>query len=236
MVDVTAARQGWDWDLWGRWVAANAVGELIGLGGSALALAGLLALVDEESTGGLLIMAALAIVFGTLLEGVVVGLFQWRVLRRAFPRITRREWVGATALGAGIAWILGMLPSTILSLTMEASPTPDAPVQEPGTAVILMLAAAMGFVLGAILAAPQWRVLRRHATGAGWWVPANMLAWAVGMPLIFLGTTAIPASGVTVGVALLLLASVLAAGAAVGAVHGLVLVRLAEHAATSRKD
>jgi len=42
----------------------------------------------------------------------------------------------------------------------------------------------MGAVLGMILGAPQWRVLRRYASGASLWVWANAAAWAVGMPVV----------------------------------------------------
>ncbi len=215
------------WSLWRRWVAANALAELIGLGGSLLAGFALLSIVDEESVGGLLLLAAVAIVLGTFFEGVLVGLFQWRVLRDPLPGLARRSWVRATAAGAAIAWILGMLPSTILSLTMDASgaPASEAPV-EPGAALVLLLAAGMGLVLGAILAAPQWLVLRRHVRRASWWAPANMLAWMVGMAVIFAGTLLIPAGPLPAWVIAVLLGCVVLAGISVGAIHGWFLVRL----------
>ena len=84
----------------------------------------------------------------------------------------------------------------------------------------------MGLLLGAILAAPQWRVLRRQVRGAGWWIPANALAWAAAMPLTFLAAgLPLPQDGL---LSLLLLASavIAAVGALAGAIHGAVLVRL----------
>jgi hypothetical protein len=44
--------------------------------------------------------------------------------------------------------------------------------------VIYALAAGMGLILGTILGVPQWLALRRHVPKAGWWVPANALAWS----------------------------------------------------------
>jgi hypothetical protein len=86
------------------------------------------------------------------------------------------------------------------------------------------LAAAMGLALGPLLGWAQWLVLRRHVRGAGPWIWANAAAWAVGMPIVFLGAGNAPPAGlVAVPFVLAVLA---AAGAAVGAVHGAVLVRL----------
>lgn len=92
--------------------------------------------------------------------------------------------------------------------------------------LIYALAAGMGLVLGPLLGVPQWLVLRRHLSRAGWWVPANALAWMLGMVVIFVGTGFIPVQGITLPAALVLLLFVVAAGAVVGAVHGLVLIWL----------
>ena len=62
---------------------------------------------------------------------------------------------------------------------------------------------------------------------AGWWMPANMLAWLVGMPIIFTGVDLAQRAGTVAGSALLLAGCLLSAGAVVGGVHGAFLVRLA---------
>ena len=131
-------------------------------------------------------------------------------------------WVGATALGACIAWTLGMIPSTVMTTGTESG-TSAAPGQMSDL-VIYALAAGLGLVTGSILGAPQWLALRPHLPKAGWWVLANALAWAVGMVVIFIGTSFIPASGMTWSLALLLLFFVAAAGTLVGAIHGLFLI------------
>ncbi len=116
-----------------------------------------------------------------------------------------------------------MIPSTVLFTG------PDTGTVVPGQVsdlLIYLLAAGMGLVAGSILGLPQWLALRRHLPKAGWWVPANALAWMLGMVMVFMGTSFIPPEGITWPVALLLLLFVVAAGAVVGAVHGLVLIWL----------
>jgi hypothetical protein len=103
---------------------------------------------------------------------------------------------------------------------------PQTPA-EPGLAIVLVLAAATGLVAGPLLAAFQWLRLRTViAQRTLLWLAANAAAWALGMPLIFLGAQAneLGAGPVLTGVAVA--ASIFVAGAVVGAVHGAVLVWL----------
>ena len=82
-----------------------------------------------------------------------------------------------------------------------SSDAASAVAEEPPQAVVLLLAAGMGLVAGLILSAAQWRVLRRHVTRAWQWLPANAIAWAAGMPLIFAGVDVAQNTGsVLVGV------------------------------------
>lgn len=207
--------------LWLRWVAANAVAELVGLGGVAL-----LGMYGVGATGAEpfrpLAFAATMIVVGTMLEGGVVGAAQWLVLRRALPGISARSWIVATGLGALMAWTLGMLPSTMMDFGAAGAPQPAV---EPSPALRAGLAGALGLVAGSILAAPQWSVLRRHVAHAGRRIPANAAAWAAGMVIVFAGAGSIQSGDLDAaiwGVAL----TCVAAGAVVGAVHGAVLVFL----------
>jgi hypothetical protein len=208
---------------YGAWVAANGIGEALGLG-TTFVLGRAIAPKLSLDTGPYpaLATAGAAIVLGTVLEGVVVGAAQAMALRR-FTAIRWRTWTTATACGAGLAWTLGMAPSTWMAL----SPPADAgPVQEPSLAVTMLLAAGLGLVAGPILGAAQWAVLRRQVDGAGRWLWANALAWAVGMPLVFLGMDLVPWTGHPAAVALGVYAVCGLAGLAVGAIHGRVLLGL----------
>jgi hypothetical protein len=212
VADVAVQRSS-DLGFWGLWVAANCFAELIGLGGAGAASFAAIVTWGEPDTVLLAAaFAALAIGLGAF-EGAMVGWAQARVLRRRLPGL--RGWVGATVLGAVIAWTLGMLPSTIVSLTSAATAPP--PVMSDWAQ--LALAVPLGLVAGVILAIPQWRVLRRYVKRAGLWLLANTLAWAVGMPLVFVAAGVRP-EGSPLTVALLVLGSLATAGAAVGAIHG----------------
>lgn len=215
---------------WLSWIAANALGELIGLGTTASVTVGAFMINDRLPLWlGLALGVGVALV-GGVVEGGTVGTAQWLVLRRALPAMRWRSWALATAVGGFIAWVLGMLPSTIMSATAHAATAATAAGGSPADipdAVQLVLAAAMGlFVLGPILGVPQWRVLRRFVPRAGWWVLANGVAWAVGMPLVFLGVQAGAAGGSPWRAIAAGALSLLAAGAAVGAVHGAAMVWL----------
>jgi hypothetical protein len=210
--------------LWRRWVAANALGELFGLG----LTAGVVALVmtrldDQQGASFILLSFAVAVASGAI-EATIVGLAQWWAMHPWFPTISRRPWWLATLVGALLAYVLGYLPSTLMSLGEQAS---SAPVAEPPQWIVLLLAAGLGAVAGAVLSGAQWLVLRRHAAHAGMWIPANMLAWLVGMPLIFWGIDAVFKVGALLPAILLFAGVLLLTGGVIGAIHGLFLVRIA---------
>ncbi len=213
----------WHWRLWRRWIVANALGELFGLGLAAAIGIGVMLLMGEpRSTAGVLAVASLMVMIGVA-EGVIVGYAQWRVLRSYLETLMARVWIGATALGAFIAWMLGMLPSTIINLSATGASGPPPAMND---ALMFGLAAAMGAALGIILALPQWRVLRRHVSHAVWWLPANALAWAAGMPLIFMGVGITGQLGVGWRAGLFIAATLAVTGAVVGAIEGFFLVYL----------
>ncbi len=213
------------WRLWRRWVLANSTGELIGLGSTFAIGVGLFSgLGDAPGIGPALLSAAVMTLTGVL-EGVIVGLAQWFVLRNAITSITRRIWVIATIIGGILAWFLGSIPMTMASLASETTTTP---VDEPPLAIMLLLAAGMGLVAGLILSLAQWAVLRKHVNRAWQWLPANAIAWAVGMPIIFAGIDLAQRVGSTIGGVLVMALTITITGAAVGVVHGIALITLVE--------
>jgi hypothetical protein len=163
---------------------------------------------------------------GAVVEGLTVGTAQWAVLRAHLTGLRWPVWAGMTALGAGVAWALGLVPMAILNAQASAPYATDAPPAEMSATLTYLLAAGMGFGLGVFLGTAQWLVLKRHVRRAAWWIPANCLAWAAGMPLTFVGADLAFASREPAMAVLLLGLSLLATGLVVGAVHGAVLVWL----------
>lgn len=106
-------------------------------------------------------------------EGAVLGFAQSRVLPLFVRGIDARRWVRFTALGAGVAWALGMLPSTLNDL--------GAPL-----AVTIAVGIVAMPLLVLALSAPQAHLLRGHIDDAWRWVPVNVAAWGVGLPMTFL--------------------------------------------------
>jgi hypothetical protein len=124
-----------------------------------------------------------------------------------------------------------MIPSTVLSLVAPSEGT--IPSTEPPVVMQYSLAMVLGLVAGPILGSIQSLVLRRHTSRAGPWLWANAAAWAVGLPVIFLGMDLVPWSrgGMAAGAAIYAVCG--AAGLLVGAIHGRVMLRLLSLTAAS---
>src|SRR5512134_2706158 len=207
----TVATPFWRHRFWRRWVVANALGELAGLGTLAAVAFFLFQRAGEPTDiSQALTFAAVFVLLGAF-EGLVIGLAQRHVLRTLLPSV--RGWVLATVVGAMVAWAVGMVPSTVASLTQQGATAAAAPF-EPPLALILLLAAGLGAVAGPLLAAFQWLSLRKVLPGKAWlWLPANAVAWALGMPIIFLGAQANELTSSTPVITLLAALGILSAGA-----------------------
>jgi len=208
--------------LWLRWVAANAAGEMLGLGATFAVGVFAMSRLENQHSAGIVLLSFLIAVASGAIEATLVGLAQWWAMRPWFLTITRRAWWLATLVGALVAYVLGYLPSTLMSLGEQAS---QAPTAEPPQWVMLLLAGGLGVVAGAVLSFAQWLAMRNTVKHAGWWIPANMLAWLVGMPIIFWGIDAAQKGQPPVQAILLSAGVLFLTGAVVGAIHGAFLVR-----------
>jgi hypothetical protein len=127
---------------YGRWIAACAAGEFLGIGTAAVAAIGFQHWVGEPQTMGtrslaLTLFATIGAVEGTALAGL-----QWLVLRQKLPQLSALEWIGATVGMAVVGWLFGMTPSLFFS--QEANVQETSPQQEPGLAFVLPMAALVG--------------------------------------------------------------------------------------------
>jgi len=181
---------------------------------------------DQGSVTTVLASFLVAVASGAI-EATVVGLAQWWAMHPWLPMIARRSWWFATLIGALLAYVLGYLPSTVMSLGEQASQSP-APAVEPAQWIVLLLAAGLGAVGGAVLSFAQWLTMRKKVARASLWIPANMLAWMVGMPIIFLGVDTAQKLDGFLWMLLFIAGMLLVTGLVVGAIHGTFLVRIAE--------
>jgi hypothetical protein len=212
--------------LWSRWTLANALSEMIGLGLTFLITGFVFSKLDSQGTITSILLSFVFAVASGAIEATFVGLAQWWAMSPWFPTIERFAWWRGTMIGALIAYMLGYLPSTLMS--MGEATASSAPVAEPPQWIVLLLAAGMGAIGGVVLSFAQWLAMRGKVKSAGLWIPANMLAWMFGMPVIFWGidmSFKMPAIWQSV---FLMAGTLFVAGALVGGIHGSFLVRLAE--------
>jgi len=113
-----------------RWIVANGWAEAAGLG-TTFVLGRALAPWLEHATGAVVVLLGVlaAVLLGTLLEGLLVGVAQEAVLRDRLASLRKRTWMLATAAGAAFAWLLGMIPNTVLALRPQDAAA--SPLAEP---------------------------------------------------------------------------------------------------------
>jgi hypothetical protein len=210
--------------LWLRWTAANAISELVGLGATFATIGLLISKIDTRQTMGIILAFTITVLSGAI-EATLVSLAQWWAMHQWFPTIGRFQWWRATLIGALLGYVLGYLPSTLMSMAETTAQTTQV---EPPEWITLLLAAGLGAVAGAVLSFAQWMVLRGKVKRAGLWIPANMLAWTFGMPVIFLGMDLAFKMAEVWQSVLVIGGALLTAGIVVGAIHGRFLVFLAE--------
>ena len=201
--------------LYRRWVVACTAGELVGFGGIPV-LGGTLAVAltgDIAPDLRSVILYAVAVI-GGLGEGAVLAWFQLRVLGSLLPRLSRRQWLWATALAAAFAWACGMLVPLLDDL-VGLTPTTQIAIWIPaGLAILLSIGGAQAWVLRGIVQKPQR------------WLIANVIAWLAGLPWTFLLPALLPESApMKVWISTFVVAGILM-GVTVGLVTGIAVTRM----------
>jgi hypothetical protein len=157
---------------------------------------------------------AVGVTLAGLAEGASLGFAQWLVLRHHLPGVRRRDWVLYTTVAAGIAYVLGMTPSTLYDLFALSTPG------------MIGITVVLGLLLVPSIGFAQWLVLRRHLPRAGWWVLANAFAWTFGVAIPFVVLMLVPDESPMGAFIAAGVASGLLMGAVVGAITGVALIRL----------
>lgn len=153
-----------------RWfllvTAAESVGFLIPVAG--------MAITPSIGASAWLTPVAMA-VFGAG-EGAMLGLGQATALRGTRVEVPPARWVIATAGAAALAWLLGMMPSTLHDLGADF-----------GNPLLWAALAVGGVILLLSIPTAQYLVLRETGVpGALWWIPVNVGAWMLGLTFTML--------------------------------------------------
>jgi hypothetical protein len=129
---------------------------------------------------------ATPLIGGTM--GLVLGTMQWMVLRSEL----KQSWWWILASVAG--WAAGLPVGAFLAQRYGFSEA--------------QFGVALGATIGVFTGILQWLYLRTQVTGAGWWIPVNIFAWASGMIFYQAGSSWLGAlygalAGIVTGVAML---------------------------------
>lgn len=195
-------------DLLRRWVWLVALGETVGFMIPAAVWGGL-------ATAGLSdAVVYLPVVLAGALEGAVLGWAQSCVLRDVLAGFVARDWIRNTALAAGGAWSLGMLPSLLQAAFGED--VPDA--------LLIVVGVSGGVVMLLSIGWAQSLVLRDHVPRTGRWIAINALAWFAGLPFTFVALSVAPDDAIAHVIAAAI--GGLCMAATVALLTGLVLTRM----------
>lgn len=211
----------WRRNLFLRWLLAATIGEVVSFGVPVLVAVTMNTVIGEpKNTLTAIIIIGTMMLAGSV-EGFALGFAQWVVLHHYIHKLACWRWVLATATVAVLAWGVGQSTFTLLTFFTGAEQSSG-----PGTLLMTVSAALLGFVLGAMMGFAQWLVLRPYIRNAGWWVLASAAGWAMGMVVIFAGASIIP-DGASVALMVIIgLVSAAAMGATFAAITGIALVRL----------
>ena len=119
--------------------------------------------------------------------GICLGIAQWPFVAGRLSASWR--WIAASVLGWGAGFLVGADLSSLFGLEG------------------VLFGLVTGMVTGAFLGALQWMLLRRVASQAGWWIPANILAWGTALvyyrPSAWLGLLMGALAGIVTAIVLL---------------------------------
>lgn len=195
------------------WILSCTLAEALGIG--AAATAAVLARGSPSLELG-------AVVAAGAVEGTALGVLMGRQLHRRLPSLRVGAFTAVTVLFAVLGWGLGM----------GASMRGGDETAAPPFLWALVAAGGLGLVMGALLGAAQWLVLRRHARNAGRWITWSALGWVPAMMAIFAGAM-VPDQGTP---AWLVVVCGIAGGASGGALLGAVTAHVATTIEPSGKE
>jgi hypothetical protein len=159
----------WSWRLLGLWVAVNGSAYVVILVGG-VALEQLASGRTKDLVGNHRVLAILIIaLIGAAFQGLVLGRWQWRLLRLRMPGLQRRRWVIATFVPALFVWLLAIAPGAVDTLAKGGD-----------TLQAFKNGFIQALVLGPLIGLSQATALRNDTTRWKWWFAANVTTWLFG--------------------------------------------------------
>jgi hypothetical protein len=209
--------------LFSAWVRSCVIGAMFAVTISALISLLVRTYLAQYRSGAYAVAAVELVAVASALEGALIGYFQWRVLRRVFPTMSSRMWVGSTMIAAGSGCLLSWLPTSFALASALAGRIGDVTV---GTGAAVQICLVTGALIGLVWGVAQYAVLRLHVHHAGAWISASMIAWSISFGALYLSAFVPDRTASSVDSILLAAGAGLVLGSALGLVHGRVLVAL----------
>jgi len=192
------------------WIGLCTTAESVGMAAAAAAATAADELLADPSVLHRWV-AWLAVLIGAITEAAALGMAQSVLLRTRIPVLRTTRFLLTTVVVAGGFWAVASVPALIGSVSETG---------EPSRLLIVPAGAALGAVAGALLGGAQTMTFRSQVTRPWVWTVANMIGWALAMPVIMLAAS-VPAAGwPTVTVLSWAGLTGLVAGAVLGAVLG----------------
>lgn len=163
------------------------------------------------------------VAIASVLEGALIGYFQWRLLRRLFPTMSGGRWVASTMIAAGSGCLLNWLPTSFVLTSALASSTGNNSVS---TAAAIRISIVTGPLIGLIWGVAQYAVLRLHAHHAAAWIVASTIAWTVSFGPLYLSAFASDRAATPLIHILLAAGGGVTLGCFLGLLHGRVVTAL----------
>jgi deazaflavin-dependent oxidoreductase (nitroreductase family) len=158
-------------------------------------------------------LATVAVLVAGMTEAAGLGIAESVLLQTTVAGLRSTRFVVTTVVVAGAFWAVASVPG------LTGGPSGDSGHQPSGLLVVLA-GAALGAVAGAVLGRVQTLTFRAQVRRPWVWTTANVVGWALAMPIIMLGAITPSAEWPTAIVIPWAGLTGLVAGAALGAVLG----------------
>lgn len=216
-------------DLILRWIGLCALAELLGIGAASIWYGSINWLYGEPGPFLPRVLVWLLMSLAAVPEGIILGGLQARGIRWFLPEVSTKRLILATVAIGLLGWGVGTFIPMFLMVGDTAQPSAGTDLWATAG-----FAATFGLGVGLVFGLAQSWALPTAIGGKALWSLANMVGWAFGLPLIYVGaeigadfTSWIPRIAVWA-------AGGLAAGAVIGLSTGLALAMMPENRRAAR--